>query len=103
MLRAVGLDDLLTRLPTRILPLGSSPGVLTRAAATDLGLTGDVVVATGIIDAHAGGLALIGTQPEGSLALIGGTSNCHMVASTRPLMVRASGAPILGRWCPDTG
>jgi len=100
MLRAVGLDDLLTKLPARILPLGSSPGVLTRAAATDLGLTGDVVVATGIIDAHAGGLALIGTQPEGSLALIGGTSNCHMVASPRPLMVPGVWGPYFGAMVP---
>ena len=84
MLRAVGLGDLGARLPQRVLPLGSSPGTLTAAAARDLGLPASVIVATGIIDAHAGGLALIGTRPEGSLALIGGTSNCHMVVSPQP-------------------
>lgn len=100
MLRAVGLDDLRCRLPARILPLGSSPGKLNRAAADELGLTQDADVATGIIDAHAGGLALIGAQPEGSLALIGGTSNCHMVVSPLPLMVPGVWGPYFGAMLP---
>ena len=102
MLRAVGLGDLPSRLPQRVLPLGSSPGTLAAAAARDLGLPASVIVATGIIDAHAGGLALIGAQPEGSLALIGGTSNCHMVVSPHPIMVPGVWGPYFGAMLPGT-
>jgi FGGY-family pentulose kinase len=100
MLRAVGLGDLHSRLPLQVMPLGSSPGTLAVAAARDLGLPASVIVATGIIDAHAGGLALIGAQPEGSLALIGGTSNCHMVVSPRPIMVPGVWGPYFGAMLP---
>lgn len=100
MLRAVGLDDLTAKVPSRILPLGSSAGKLTAAPAQAFGLSRDVVVATGIIDAHAGGLALVGTRPEGSLALIGGTSNCHMVVSPQPIMVPGVWGPYFGAMLP---
>jgi FGGY-family pentulose kinase len=100
MLRAVGLGDLTAKVPQTILPLGSSPGTLTGIAAAELGLTTDVVVATGIIDAHAGGLALVGTRPEGSLALIGGTSNCHMTVSRDATMVPGVWGPYFGAMLP---
>ncbi|MEN1423827.1 hypothetical protein AAIH15_32430, partial [Pseudomonas aeruginosa] len=47
----------------------------------------DVAVATGIIDAHAGGLSLSGARPQGSLAIISGTSNCHMIVSQQPVLI----------------
>ena len=50
-----------------------------------LGLTTAVVVASGMIDAHAGGLALAGVEPAGTLALISGTSNCHMLCSKQEI------------------
>ncbi len=102
MLDAVGLGDLPRKVPQRVLPLGSSAGKLTPAAAAELGLRPDVVVATGIIDAHAGGLALVGTRPEGSLALIGGTSNCHMVVSPQAIMVPGVWGPYFGAMLPGT-
>lgn len=100
MLRAVGLGDLLGKLPRSVLPLCSSPGALRPAAAAELGLHAGVVVATGIIDAHAGGLALAGAQPAGTLALIGGTSNCHMVVSADPIQVPGVWGPYYGAMLP---
>jgi FGGY-family pentulose kinase len=100
MLSAVGLDDLTSKLPLHVLPLGSSPGRLTASAAQALGLPEGIVVATGIIDAHAGGLALVGSHPLGSLALIGGTSNCHMVVSAQPIMVPGVWGPYCGAMLP---
>jgi FGGY-family pentulose kinase len=90
----------MSKVPQRILPLGSSPGRLTSAVAAAFGLTTDVVVATGIIDAHAGGLALVGTRPDGSLALISGTSNCHMVVSPQAIMVPGVWGPYFGAMLP---
>lgn len=100
MLKAVGLDDVLPKLPQAVQPLGSKAGRLSPEVAEQLGLPCEVVVATGIIDAHAGGLALVGTAPVGSLALIGGTSNCHMAVSESPVMVPGVWGPYFGAMLP---
>jgi FGGY-family pentulose kinase len=100
LLAAVGLSDITSKIPGRILPLGSAAGTLATRAADELGLPPGVVVATGIIDAHAGGLALVGTEPQGSLAFIGGTSNCHMVVAPQPIMVPGVWGPYYGAMLP---
>ena len=58
LLAAVGLTDLLGKIPAGVLPLGSPAGPLGAQSAAELGLPPGIAVATGIIDAHAGGLAL---------------------------------------------
>ena len=100
MLSAVGLDDLTRKIPPQVQPLGSAAGKLSSKAAAEMGLPAGIVVATGIIDAHAGGLALISTAPQGSLAIIGGTSNCHMVVSPDPVMVPGVWGPYFGAMLP---
>ncbi|GHU28520.1 ribulokinase [Betaproteobacteria bacterium] len=100
LLDAVGLSDITGKVPGRVLPLGSAAGTLSPKAAAELGLPPGVVVATGIIDAHAGGLALVGTEPQGSLAIIGGTSNCHMVVNPEPIMVPGVWGPYYGAMLP---
>lgn len=100
LLAEVGLADLAQRVPGKVLPLGSAAGALGALAAGQLGLRPGTVVATGIIDAHAGGLALVGTAPQGSLALICGTSNCHMVTSPEPIMVPGVWGPYFGAMLP---
>lgn len=101
LLDAVGLFDLPPKVPTRVNPLGSAAGRLSETAATELGLPGGIAVATGIIDAHAGGVALIGSQPQGGLAIISGTSCCHLVASRHPVMVPGVWGPYFGAMLPD--
>ena len=83
-LEAIGLADVRERgaLPQETLPVGAAVGRLTAEAAADLGLDTDCVVATGLIDAYAGTLGVLGPfagEPEKlerQLALIGGTSSC---------------------------
>jgi len=101
LLEAAGLDDLKAKVPPQVLPLGSQAGKLTANAAAQMGLPAGIVVATGIIDAHAGGLALLGTEAQGSLAIIGGTSNCHMVVSPQPVMVPGVWGPYWGAMLPN--
>lgn len=101
LLQAVGLEDLPRKIPSVILGLGEKAGHLHPDAARRCGLTTDVVVAGGMIDAHAGGLALVGGQPQGSLALISGTSNCHMLVSRRPVMVPGVWGPYWGAMLPQ--
>lgn len=102
--RAIGLgglaDEGFARIGTRVVAPGSALGGLTAAAAADLGLHRDVIVAAALIDAHAGGLGTLGVRhpggasdPTRSLAYIFGTSACSM-ASTR------AAVPVPGVWGP---
>jgi FGGY-family pentulose kinase len=93
--RAIGLGELsdegFTRIGTRVRPMGERIGGLTARAASELGLTAGTPVGVAIIDAHAGGLGMLGAVIGGEapdaaalerrLALIGGTSSCHMACS----------------------
>ncbi|MGV3000670.1 FGGY-family carbohydrate kinase [Vibrio sp.] len=93
-LKQIGLNDLLENnaqtIGNTILPMGHPVGDgLTPHAADDLGLIAGTAVGTSIIDAHAGGIGVLGaTGITGEkadfnkrLALIGGTSSCHMAVS----------------------
>jgi FGGY-family pentulose kinase len=100
LLRAVGLTDLLGKVPAEVRPLGSAAGQLSERSAAELGLRAGIAVATGIIDAHAGGLALLGAEPEGGLAIISGTSCCHLVVSRQPVMVPGVWGPYFGAMLP---
>lgn len=100
LLADIGLDDLLTKIPETILDLGKPAGYLTAEIAEAFGLHTQVAVASGIIDAHAGGLALAAAEPEGSLAIISGTSNCHMIVSRDPVMVPGVWGPYFGAMLP---
>ncbi|HEY0209722.1 FGGY-family carbohydrate kinase [Acerihabitans sp.] len=101
LLRAIDLEDLLKKVPPLILGLGRPAGQLSDRAARECGLTTAVTVAGGIIDAHAGGLALVATRPEGALAIISGTSNCHMLVNRREVHVPGVWGPYWGAMLPD--
>lgn len=108
LLDEIDLSELPDKVPATILDLGEKAGSLSPEAAEALGLTTQVIVASGIIDAHAGGLALVGEQPEGRLALISGTSNCHMIVNSQPMMVPGVWGPyfsamIPGLWLSEGG
>jgi len=100
------------RLPQQPFAIGSPAGKLTPAAAADLGLTQKCVVGVGLIDAHAGGLALLGgfaTEDLNSrMAMIAGTSTCHMAASPEARHVAGVWGPyfsamIPGLWLNEGG
>lgn len=121
--RRVGLGDLVTekfrRIGQRIQPIGRPVGAgLTPLAARELGLVAGTPVGVSIIDAHAGGLGLLGADLDERtpalaalnhrLALIGGTSSCHMAVSARPRFIRGIWGPyhsamIPGLWLTEGG
>lgn len=117
--RSIGLGDILGRIGNDVQPMGTRLGFLTPGAAQELGLTVGCVVGQGIIDAHAGGLGMLGSawaESEGTplealestLALIGGTSNCHMAVSREARFVPGvwgpySGAMVPGMWLSEGG
>lgn len=122
-LESIGLGDLVEegfmRIGTEIRPMGEAIGNgLTSSAAQDLGLVEGTPVGVSIIDAHAGGIGMIGATLEGvspdaedldrRLALIGGTSSCHMAASQDARFIQGIWGPyysamIPGMWLTEGG
>ena len=110
--KQIGIPDLFDRerVPCRSYPMGLNTGGLTKKAAKELGLTEGTPVGVGIIDAHAGGIGslgsvLKGTRPEEnpfehSIALIGGTSSCHMAVSREPRFIHGVWGPYYGAMIP---
>jgi L-ribulokinase len=74
------LAKLRARLYDRILPASEKAGTLDARIAAHAGLTGNVVVATGTMDAHAGAVG-VGVRP-GTLVKIVGTSTCDCTVAT---------------------
>lgn len=107
-LAQVGLEDMLQRggLPDRASVVGGDLGPLTEAAAGALGLSTHCRVATGLIDAHAGALALLGANSGGALdrnvALIAGTSTCLMALSSQARQVPGVWGPYCGAVLPGS-
>lgn len=109
---AIDLSDLFApnRAGERVQPLGTRAGGLTASAARALGLREGTTVGVGIIDAHAGGIGSLGmaadggrvsqSQLERTLALIGGTSSCHMATSPEPRFVEGVWGPYYGAMIP---
>lgn len=96
-------------------PIGNG---LTKSAASELGLMTGTPVGVSIIDAHAGGLGLLGAPIAGRkttmktvgnrLALIGGTSSCHVAVSAEPRFIKGIWGPyfsamIPGLWLNEGG
>lgn len=121
--KAIGLGDLAVekfkRIGTRVRPMGEPIGDgLSELAARELGLKPGTAVGVSIIDAHAGGLGMLGAviggrkvtakSLETRLAVIGGTSSCHMAVSSKPLFIRGIWGPyfssmIPGLWLTEGG
>jgi len=118
----VGLEELaregFSRIGRRVRPIGERAGELTLKSAAELGLPPGIPVAVSIIDAHAGGLGLLGTPVDGRppqedemeerLALIGGTSTCHMAVSREPIFIPGIWGPyysamVPGLWLTEGG
>lgn len=114
--RQVGLGELVDegyrRIGVRVRPMGEAVGNgLTPQAAAELGLNPGTPVGVSIIDAHAGGIGLLGTALGGEqvdpevletrLALIGGTSSCHLAVSREPRFVPGVWGPYFSALIPD--
>ncbi|MEX0771831.1 MAG: FGGY-family carbohydrate kinase [Balneolales bacterium] len=121
--RQIGLDDIVDsgyeQIGNKIRQVGEAVGSgLNKKAAEELGLQVNTPVGVAIIDAHAGGLGLLGMESqnlngdastlENRLALIGGTSSCHMVATDSPQYINGIWGPyfsamIPGMWLNEGG
>ncbi|XP_075037858.1 FGGY carbohydrate kinase domain-containing protein isoform X2 [Mixophyes fleayi] len=115
--KQIGLEDIIeenfAKIGNQVVSPGSSVGNnLTSEAARDLGLPQGIAVAASLIDAHAGGLGVIGADVSGynlpcenqpitsRLALICGTSSCHMAISENPIFVPGVWGPYYSAMVP---
>ena len=111
--RAIGLGELanegFARIGRTVLPIGAAQGGgLDGRAAAEFGLPAGIPVGTSAIDAHAGGIGTIGVTLESGgvefdrrLALVGGTSSCHMAVSVGPRFVPGIWGPYFSAMVPD--
>src|SRR5581483_6309818 len=88
-------DDLPEKWPTEVVPLGKGELQLSATAARELGLKPGIPVAQGGVDAYLGMLGM-GAVGAGDLAMIMGSSTCHLAMSARELF----GSGMLGCY-PD--
>lgn len=112
----IGLGDLVeekyARIGQKVRPIGEAVGNgLTEQAASELGLVPGTAVGVSAIDAHAGGIGLLGAKLNvgaihelplpNRLALISGTSTCHMAVSNKPNFVPGVWGPYYSAMIPD--
>ncbi len=104
-------DERYVRIGQIVRPVGEAVGHgLTAQSAADLGLYPGTPVGVSIIDAHAGGLGLLGMQMNRKdenkngfndrIALIGGTSSCHMAVSPEPRFIGGVWGPYYSAMLP---
>lgn len=111
----IGLEDLVTRagLPEEAVAVGKPVGVLSREAAEALGLDAGIPVASGMVDAYAGALGVLGSTDLAApdinhVALIGGTSSCLIALKPQPFFGYSLWGPYFeavfpGLWLVEAG
>jgi FGGY-family pentulose kinase len=111
-LRSIGLGELVhedyRRIGKVVRGLGDTAGLLSAQAAEELGLPAGIPVGVSAIDAHAGGIGLLGASLQQGetiefdrrLALIGGTSSCHMAINQQPKFVPGVWGPYFSALLP---
>ncbi|XP_065834234.1 FGGY carbohydrate kinase domain-containing protein-like isoform X2 [Oscarella lobularis] len=114
--KEIGLGDFpeegYCRIGTRAVEPGTLIGHITKEAALEMGLVPGTPVGASLIDAHAGGIGVLGADVTGTnlpcehqemtsrLALICGTSSCHMAISTNPHFVPGVWGPYFSAMVP---
>eukprot|EP01063_Lacrimia_lanifica_P016163 TRINITY_DN22788_c0_g1_i1.p1 TRINITY_DN22788_c0_g1~~TRINITY_DN22788_c0_g1_i1.p1 ORF type:complete len:545 (+),score=174.22 TRINITY_DN22788_c0_g1_i1:474-2108(+) len=108
-LNAVGLSDVAPYIGTDVAQIGARVGFLTDAVKAEFGLGGcaqNIAVPTPLIDAHAGGLALV-SEPS-RVGVIAGTSACFMAVHPEKRMIPGVWGPykdamVPGLWLHEGG
>ncbi|WP_369311521.1 FGGY-family carbohydrate kinase [Providencia rettgeri] len=111
----IGLSELADENFARIGQLIVEPGTpcgsgLTEEAATQMGLLAGTPVASGMIDAHAGGIGTVGVNGDATanMAYVFGTSSCTMTTTKEPVFIPGVWGPyysamIPGMWLNEGG
>ncbi|HSV32251.1 MAG TPA: FGGY-family carbohydrate kinase [Atribacteraceae bacterium] len=84
LLRDLNFEEVLSKWPRELVPVGQKVGELTKRSAYELGLIPGIPVIQGGIDAYAAMVGLDVVHPQ-RLALVIGSSTCHMALSSQPI------------------
>lgn len=110
--QTIGLGDLVdegfARIGTKVLPIGTRLGKgLVPEVAKAFCLPAGTPVGVAILDGAAGGVGVVGGRIAGEttdfshrLALVGGTSSCHMAVTEKPLRVTGVWGPYYSAMVP---
>ena len=107
LLKALGMTEILEKWPQDVLALGERAGELSKTAADELGLPAGIPVAEGGIDAYTGMLGMATVRP-GRMAIVMGSSTCHMGLSDHGIFGSGVWGPypdalIRGTWVLEGG
>jgi FGGY-family pentulose kinase len=101
------VDNGFKQIGTDTKPVGYPVGQgVTEQAAKETGLTQGTTVSISMIDAHAGGVGILGSNLDSiddastRLALISGTSSCHMAMSRSAVLVNGVWGPFYNAMVP---
>ncbi len=109
-LRSIGLEDLSREnhrsIGSKLIAPGENVGGLSETAAQELGLNKDTPVAASLIDAYSGAIGTLGLNLENEslssrLAVIAGTSTCHIAFAKKASFVPGVWGPYYGVAVPD--
>jgi ribulose kinase len=100
MFSRIGLADLPAKLVDRVELVGSRAGSLATEAARNLNLPSGIPVAVGGIDCHIGMIGLNSLQP-GQMAIIIGSSSCHLTLTAIPLFISGIWGPFESAILPN--
>lgn len=106
LLAGIGLEGLQSRLriPAQASQVGGRAGTLSAETAQAWGVRPGIAVGVAMIDAHAGAIGVLGAtqaaELNSSLALIAGTSNCHMALAPEARAVPGVWGPYFGALLP---
>ncbi|SNT28368.1 FGGY-family carbohydrate kinase [Tropicimonas sediminicola] len=109
-LAEIGLEELAGaghgKIGTEFLSPEESAGCLDSRAAEELGLAEGTPVAAGLIDAYSGALGTLGAMPGGAalterMAVIAGTSTCHITVTPEPAFVPGVWGPYYSVLLPE--
>jgi FGGY-family pentulose kinase len=89
-LKVAQVERLAAKWPPDVLPVGRPVGTIRVEVAREIGLSPATLVVQGGIDAYAGEIAL-GAVGAGDLALILGSSTCHLAQSMTPVFANIWG------------
>lgn len=109
-LASIGLEDLaadnFNAIGKSLEVSGNKVGHLSVQAAQELGLVEGIPVAAALIDAYSGALGTLGLMPEQGpldqrMAVIAGTSTCHIAVNKEPVFVPGVWGPYYSVLIPD--
>lgn len=100
LLRDLRFEELLSKWPRELIPVGERVGELTKRAAYELGLVPGTPVIQGGIDAYAAMVGLDVVHPQ-RLAMVIGPSTCHLALSEEPIFSPGIWGPYYGAVLPN--